>query len=71
MAAPASDTVPPSFTTDPVRGSLGNGSTPSKILLGVGEHTIKVMRPGYKGWEQKIVVGQGSVKTFKAILEKQ
>lgn len=46
-------------------------TTPSKILLGVGEHTIKVRRCGSKDWERKIIVEQGSVKSFNAILEKQ
>lgn len=53
-----------------VDGKL-NGSTPSRIPLGVGEHSIKVTRPGYKDWERKITVEQGSVKALNAILEKQ
>jgi hypothetical protein len=48
-----------------------NGRTPAKIMLSAGEHTVKVTRPGYKDWERKIMVEQGSVKTFNAILEKQ
>ena len=48
-----------------------SGSTPSKILLGAGEHTVRVTRPGYKDWERKIIVGQGGAKAFNAILEKQ
>lgn len=48
-----------------------SGSTPSKIFLGVGEHTIKVTRPGYKDWERKILVEQGGVKALNATLEKQ
>jgi hypothetical protein len=46
-----------------------NSSTPSKLSLTVGEHTIKVARPGFKDWERKIVVDARSLKTVNAILE--
>lgn len=48
-----------------------NSSTPSKLSLTPGEHTIKVTRPGFKPWERKIVVELGSSKLFNAILEKE
>ncbi len=46
-----------------------SGSTPSKLQLTVGEHTIKVTRPGYKDWERKVSIEAGSAKTLHAILE--
>lgn len=48
-----------------------DSSTPSKLLLTPGEHTIKIIRQGFKVWERKIVVESGSSKTINAILEKQ
>lgn len=47
-----------------------NSSTPSKLILTSGEHTIKVIRPGFKVWERKITVELGSEKTINALLEK-
>ncbi len=46
------------------------GSTPSKISLSVGEHSIKVTRKGYKDWERVVLVELKSEPTFNAILEK-
>ena len=46
-------------------------STPSKLSLAVGEHSIRVSRPGFKDWERRIVVDSGSSKTLNAILEKK
>ena len=48
-----------------------DSSTPSKLLLSPGEHTVKVTRPGFKDWERKIVVEAGTVKSLNAILEKK
>lgn len=45
--------------------------TPSKLSLSIGEHTIRVSRPGFKDWERRIVVDAGSSKTVNAILEKK
>ncbi len=50
--------------------SVFNSSTPSKLLLPLGEHTIKISRPGYKVWERRVTVENGSSKSFNAILEK-
>ena len=47
-----------------------NSSTPSKLPLSLGEHSIRVTRPGFKEWERKIVVEATSAKTLNAILEK-
>lgn len=52
-----------------INGSF-DSSTPSKILLLPGEHTIKITRPGFKDWERKIVIEAGTSKTINAILEK-
>jgi S1-C subfamily serine protease len=46
------------------------GSTPSKISLPIGEHTIKVTRTGYKDWERKVKIESDSSPNFNAILEK-
>lgn len=45
-------------------------STPSKLTVSPGEHTLKVTRPGHKTWERRIRVEAGSSKNFNAILEK-
>ena len=45
-------------------------STPSKLMLSPGEHTIKVSRGGFKPWEHKVQIEVGSSKTFNAVLEK-
>ncbi|HVF87842.1 MAG TPA: SPFH domain-containing protein [Pyrinomonadaceae bacterium] len=45
-------------------------STPSKLSINPGEHTLKVTRPGYKTWERRVRVEAGSSKNFNAILEK-
>jgi hypothetical protein len=47
-----------------------NSSTPAKLSLAIGEHLVRVSRPGFKNWERKIVVDGTSAKTFNAILEK-
>jgi len=47
-----------------------DSSTPAKLLLSPGEHTIKIARLGFKGWERKIFVEPGAVKTLNAILER-
>lgn len=46
-------------------------STPSKLSLSIGEHSIRVSRPGFKDWERRIAVDAGSSKTVNAILEKK
>jgi hypothetical protein len=47
------------------------GITPARMPLSVGEHTIKVTKPGYQDWERKIKVERGSVKNYNVVLEKQ
>jgi PEGA domain/Protein of unknown function (DUF2846) len=47
------------------------GSTPSREMVSEGEHTLKVTRPGFDGWERVVTVVPGSAKTFNAILTKQ
>jgi len=46
-------------------------STPSKLSINPGEHTLKVTRPGYKTWERRVRAEAGSSKNFNAILEKE
>jgi S1-C subfamily serine protease len=48
-----------------------DSSTPSKLLLTPGEHTVRVSRPGFKTWERKIMVEVGAEKTLNALLEKE
>ncbi len=38
------------------------GNTPSSLGVTAGEHVVKLMKPGYKGWERKIRTSTGSVK---------
>lgn len=47
------------------------GSAPSKLILSVGDHAIKITRLGYLDWERKITVEPESAKTVNAILEKK
>lgn len=47
------------------------GSTPSKLSVKVGEHSIKVMRPGFKDWEKRVVLDPASSQSLNAILEKK
>jgi hypothetical protein len=47
-----------------------NSSTPSKLSLSLGEHAIRVTRPGFKNWERRVVIDGTSIKTLNAILEK-
>ena len=46
-----------------------DSSTPSKLLLTPGAHTITVTRPGFKSWQRLINVEPGAEKTFHALLE--
>lgn len=48
-----------------------DSSTPSKLLLAPGEHTIRVTRPGFIPWERKITLEIGAEKTLNALLEKE
>jgi hypothetical protein len=54
-----------------IDGKFQNSNTPSKVPLSVGEHTVRLMRCGYKIWEQKIRVEEGTLTTLKPVLEKQ
>jgi PEGA domain-containing protein len=47
-----------------------SSSTPSKLSLSLGEHSIRVSRPGFKQWERRILIDGTSTKTLNAILEK-
>jgi hypothetical protein len=48
-----------------------SGSTPSKLALRIGEHSLKVTRPGFKDWERRIFLDPSSSKMVNAILEKR
>jgi len=47
------------------------GSTPSSLRLVVGDHKIKLGKPGFKTWERTMTVGTGATATVNAMLEKQ
>jgi S1-C subfamily serine protease len=46
------------------------GSTPSKISLAPGEHTIRIARNGYTVWERKMKIEPDSAPSINAVLEK-
>lgn len=54
-----------------IDGKFQSSNTPSKVSLRVGEHTVKLMKCGYKVWEQKIRVEEGTLTALKPVLEKQ
>ena len=76
----AAPSVPPTkvnveITSEPAGAEIYidgvfNSSTPAKLALPIGEHSIRVSRPGFKEWERKIVVDATSAKSLNAILEK-
>jgi PEGA domain len=43
------------------------GSTPSRITLATGQHTISIRRSAYKTWERKINVSGGRVNIAAAL----
>lgn len=47
------------------------GNTPSDIQLAEGEHTISVKKSGFKTWERKLKVSNGSSVHLNAELEKR
>jgi membrane protease subunit (stomatin/prohibitin family) len=71
----ASATAEVGITSEPDGAEIylnGNyeGSTPSQFALTTGEHSVKVIRPGYKDWERTVRLSAGAKKTINAILEK-
>ena len=54
-----------------IDGKFQSSTTPAKVALSVGEHTVKLLKCGYKVWEQKIMVEEGMLTTLKPVLEKQ
>lgn len=80
--APAALAPPPpaktavTITSEPAGAEITvdgqfDSSTPSKILLTPGEHTVRVTRPGFKAWERKVTVEPGAEKTINALLERE
>jgi PEGA domain len=47
------------------------GSTPSSLRLAVGDHKIRLGKPGFKTWERTMTVGAGATATVNATLEKE
>ncbi len=67
--------VPVQFSSEPGGADIyvdGDfvGSTPSKISLAPGEHTIKITRSGYTAWERKMKIESDSAPNINAVLEK-
>jgi len=64
-----------SFTSDPagaeiyVDGQLA-GSTPCKLTVEAGKHTVKAIAKDYKEWSRELTVSNGSEVTVNAQLEK-
>ncbi|MGD1101488.1 MAG: PEGA domain-containing protein [Terriglobia bacterium] len=55
-----------SVTSDPDNAEIGvdgelMGTTPSALLLSVGEHTITLKKAGYKPWQRKMVLVTGKI----------
>src|SRR6185295_13618055 len=74
--AAKSDQVTVEITSEPSGSEIFvdgvfSSSTPSKLSLSIGEHSIRVSRPGFKDWERRVGVEAGSSKTLNAILEKK
>jgi hypothetical protein len=53
-----------------IDGRFQNTRESSKIQLSAGEHTVRLVRCGYKTWEEKITVAQGMVVALKPVLDK-
>jgi len=53
-----------------IDGKFERSNTPSKVAVSVGEHTVRLMKCGYKIWEQKITVAEGTLTALKPVLEK-
>ena len=53
-----------------IDGKFQSSNTPSKVSLSAGEHTVRLLRCGYKIWEQKITVEEGTFTALKPVLEK-
>lgn len=63
---PPPDVADLSVTSDPANAELGvdgelMGTTPSALLLSVGEHTITLKKTGYKPWQRKMVLVTGKI----------
>lgn len=54
-----------------IDGQFQSSKTPFKVTLSSGEHTVRLLRCGYKVWEQKITVEEGALTKLEATLEKQ
>lgn len=47
------------------------GSTPSTLRLSVGDHKIRLEKPGFKTWERTLTVGEGATAMVNATLAKE
>jgi hypothetical protein len=73
-ADPALSTVDLKSTPDGAEITVDEkfmGSTPSSLRLAVGDHKIRLAKPGFKTWERTMTVSAGATATVNAALEKQ
>lgn len=71
---PSRGQVPVAVNSEPAGAEIHvdgrfEGSTPSKLSLQPGAHTITVSRPGFKPWQRVVNVEPNSEKTLNALLE--
>ncbi len=72
-ADPALSTVDLKSTPDGAEITVDEkfmGSTPSSLRLTVGNHKIRLGKPGFKTWERTMTVSAGATATVDATLEK-
>jgi len=73
-ADPALSTVDLKSTPDGAEITVDEkfmGSTPSSLRLAVGDHKIRLGKPGFKTWERTMTVSAGATATVNATLEKE
>src|SRR5215469_9775310 len=47
------------------------GNAPTMLHLPVGDHAIRIEKPGYKAWERTLTITSGETTTITSTLEKQ
>lgn len=54
-----------------IDGKFQSSKTPSKLSLSAGEHSVRLLRCGYKIWDEKVKVEEGKLTAIKPVMEKQ
>jgi hypothetical protein len=67
--------VPVSFTSDPVGADIfvdskGVGTTPEQLQLTPGQHSVQIVKQGFKDWGTKLTVQSGTPTNVMVRLEK-